>query len=120
MRWRRTPKQTAFPERKRLENEVRGLQKAPRERQETAPEALRQRPRCAPGPPQEASRAPRDGPRRGQERSKRALGGPSRGLIWTVKERLEALRDPLGPRGPPGAPRDTQTHENRVKTCKTL
>ena len=54
LRWRQTQEEKGFPERKRLENDVPGLQKAPRERQETARSAL-----GAPAPPEPAPRARR-------------------------------------------------------------
>ena len=79
-------------EKKRLENEVPGLQTAPRERQETA---RRPRPvKSAPGAPQEAPGALQEDP-----------GGLPGGSISAPQERLEGLRDPLGrPGGRPGLP----------------
>ena len=89
-------KTKSFPVRKRLENEVPGLQKAPRERQETA--------RSAPGAPSvppgaSKSRQERHGSAAGRE----APFGPPRS-VWRAS----------GTGGRPGL--RLKKHENRVKT----
>ena len=97
LRWRQTQEEKGFPERKRLENEVPGLQKAPRERQETA--------RSAPGAPSvppgaSKSRQERPGSPSGGTRS--APKGP-RGV-----QRRHPLGRPGGRPGPPGGFKNTK------------
>ena len=100
-------KTKSFPVRKRLENEVPGLYKAPRERQETA--------RSAPGAPSVPPRAvksalgaPQEAPGALQEDP----AGLQEGPIWTPQERLEGPGDRLGPPGgrpgPPGGFKNTK------------
>ena len=111
------PKTKSFRKEKRLENEVPGLQTAPRERQETARSApgapsvppgasksRQERPGSASGGARSAPRGPRGAPGRLHLGPPGASGGPP--------------GPPGAPRGPPGAPRGRQKQENRVKTHK--
>ena len=95
-------KTNSFPVRKRLENEVPGLQKAPRERQETA--------RSAPGAPSvppgaSKSRQERPGSASGGARS--APRGP-----WGAQQGSSGApeRPHLDPPAPP------KTFNNKIKT----
>ena len=78
LRWRQTQEEKGFPDRKRLENEVPGLQKAPRERQIRLPEA--------PGSASGGARSAPRGLRGAQQGPREGSSGPP-GTPWGRPER---------------------------------
>ena len=120
MRWRRTPKQTAFPERNgsRMRSQS---SKRPQESARRPPEAPRERPRCRQDPPRDVKSASLEAPGALQEdpgEASRAPGRLQKGPIWTPQPRGPpgALRGPG--RAPPEASKTRKSCKNTIKHNK--